>query len=209
MGIFDASKAVVRFVPFVVLFNTLVHIPIATVIARPGGVVSYLLRPLLNAFTVNDYQRVVVITLIYYFMTYTGSAALSITGATMGNPEGYLNEEPRHGRDRLTGLPHRLHAIHLNLIETFPSFATCVAITLALPLYIADSTEPMEQCINFLLLAAFCKAILYVPAYAFGYATIRSLIHLMNNGALLGLIISVIKSANVAQDQDTFIDILN
>lgn len=91
----------------------------------------------------------------------------------------------------------------------FTAFAICVAITLALPLYIADSTEPMEQCINFLLLAAFCKAVLYIPAYAFGYATLRSLIHLMNNGALLGLIVSVIKYANVAQDQDTFIDALD
>lgn len=77
--------------PFVVLFNTLVHIPIANVIARPGGLVSYTLRPLLDAFTKNDYQRIVVITLVYYFITYTGSTVLSFVAFVLANPDGYNN----------------------------------------------------------------------------------------------------------------------
>ncbi|GJJ15721.1 hypothetical protein Clacol_009999 [Clathrus columnatus] len=171
MGMFDASKSAVKI--------NLVHIPIANMLSRPGGPVTHILRPFLDAFTLNDYQRVVVITLFYYFMTYTGSVALSITGSVIGNPDGYQNE----------------------------AFAICVAITLALPLYIADSTEPMNRCINFLLLAAFCKTVLYVPAYVLGYPTFRTFTHLMNNGALLGLIISVIKAAHVKQDPDPLFDI--
>lgn len=79
----------------------------------------------------------------------------------------------------------------------YPAFIVCAAITLALPHYGADP-RLMEKCINFLLLTTFAKTILYIPAYAAGYGTLRSLAHLLAMGSLLGLLINVASTSSYA-----------
>ncbi|KAF8521109.1 hypothetical protein BU17DRAFT_88375 [Hysterangium stoloniferum] len=211
MSIFDVPQSNAPIIPLLVVLTTVIHILIANVLASPGGAVSHVLGPLIF-FAKSDLQRITAITGFFFFVTYTVTSGLSLMGAALGNPEGYKNKgtkralilsagailtpqlfppEPRLAKDILTGFPHRLTALHDNLLEIFPAFVICAAITLALPIYGVDHLV-VEKSINYLLLAAFSKTFIYVPAYAIDWDNVRSFAHLLAIGSLLGLLIGVV-----------------
>ncbi|KAF8574529.1 hypothetical protein K439DRAFT_830450 [Ramaria rubella] len=188
-SIFDAPQSQAPIVSLLVVASGLAHVPVASFLTRPGGVVSYTLTSLLPCAT-SDLQRVAAISAFYFFIVYMVTAGFSLTGVALGNPEGYLNAEPRLGKYSLAGFPHRLTALHDNLLEIFPAFVICAATTLSLSIFGAER-ELSEKSINYLVLHVFLKTCVYIPAYAAGFGTLRSFTHLLAIASLLGLLVGV------------------
>ncbi|KAG9019499.1 hypothetical protein FRB90_001160 [Tulasnella sp. 427] len=119
--------------------------------------------------------------LFYAFVTYALTSANSVVGVALGSA-GYDHAEPRHAKLFLTGLPYRMTASHQNLLEVFPIFALVAGLTASQPI-----TSPLyHQSVTLLALHVFCKAIIFVPAYLKDLGLLRSAVHFVGIGALLG-----------------------
>ncbi|KAG8825721.1 hypothetical protein FRC19_010638 [Serendipita sp. 401] len=123
-------------------------------------------------------KKVVALGLFYSVVTFVGTAALSITGQTIGRKEGYQNYEPRRGKADLKGMAHRMVAAHQNVLETFPLFA----LTAALVQFTAPTNDHL---IELVALHVFSKTFLYLPAYVLGIDAARSTSHFISIGACL------------------------
>ncbi|KAG8815200.1 hypothetical protein FRC18_001605 [Serendipita sp. 400] len=123
-------------------------------------------------------KKIVALGLFYSVVTFVGTAALSITGQTIGRKEGYQNYEPRRGKADLKGMAHRMVAAHQNVLETFPLFA----LTAALVQFTAPTNDHL---IELVALHVFSKTFIYLPAYVLGIDAARSTSHFISIGACL------------------------
>ena len=80
----------------------------------------------------------------------------------------YDNADVRGWQTRLSGLPHRAHAAHLNSFEAFPLFAAAV---LAALLTGADPQSVMQLSVAFVVLR-----VVYGVIYLLNLAALRSLV---------------------------------
>ncbi|KAG8807905.1 hypothetical protein FRC18_005319 [Serendipita sp. 400] len=133
-------------------------------------------------------KKIVALGLFYSVVTFVGTAALSITGQTIGRKEGYQNYEPRRGKSELKGMAHRMVAAHQNVLETFPLFA----LTAALVHFTAPTNDHL---IELVALHVFSKTFLYLPAYVLGIDAVRSASHFISIGACLRALTLVALSA--------------
>lgn len=81
---------------------------------------------------------------------------------------GYDNHDVRGWQARLSGLPQRAHAAHLNSFEAFPLFAVAVLVALA-------NNTALER-VNILAIAFIGLRLLYGALYLMDYAILRSLV---------------------------------
>ncbi|KAG8901838.1 hypothetical protein FRB99_005077 [Tulasnella sp. 403] len=122
-------------------------------------------------------------SLLYSFVTYGSTAALSVVAAALGSPRGYVNKEPRRGKSSLTGLPHRMASAHQNLLEIFPLFALSTGLTYAL-----EGKKISQQGLNFLVLHVFAKTFIYIPAYLADLDALRTVSHFIGIEAAVELV---------------------
>jgi uncharacterized MAPEG superfamily protein len=80
----------------------------------------------------------------------------------------YDNADVRAWQERLTGLPHRAHAAHLNSFEAFPFFAAAVLAALL--------TGADQQRVAILAIAFVMLRLLYGVIYLTNIAALRSLV---------------------------------
>jgi uncharacterized MAPEG superfamily protein len=78
------------------------------------------------------------------------------------------NRDPRTWQSKLTGMPARAHAAHLNSFEAFPFFAAAVIVA-----QLAQAPQPR---IDSLALAFVALRLGFGVCYLAGWATLRSLV---------------------------------
>jgi len=88
--------------------------------------------------------------------------------------------DPRAQDAQLRGLPLRLKSAHLNMVESFPSFAVVAAL--------AQTMAPADpQIRNLLGLHVLTKGVLFWAAYAADLGPARSAVHVVSVAALLNV----------------------
>ena len=98
----------------------------------------------------------------------------------------YDNRDVRGWQAKLTGLPHRATAAHLNSFEAFPLFAAAV---LAAYLTGADAQRTMLLAIAFVVLR-----LLYGVVYLLDIAALRSLVWFAALGCNVAIFIGALKA---------------
>lgn len=126
-------------------------------------------------------REIASLSLFYVLIAWGATVTMSIMGQCMGNSEGYQNKEPRLNKISLRGLPHRLTALHANLLETFPVFVICAVFT-----YMMEPFNP--HLIELLSIHVFAKILLYIPFYAADLDLLRSSSHTLAIGACIRIL---------------------
>ena len=90
----------------------------------------------------------------------------TIVAKTAG--ERFNNRHPREWQSRLTGMPSRAHAAHLNAFEAFPLFAVAVIV--------ADLRDAPQGTVDTLALAFIGLRLLYGILYLVDQHWLRSLV---------------------------------
>jgi len=121
-------------------------------------------------------RHVIVLALFYATSVWITTAIASSMGQGMGGPDGYQNQSPRLKKASLTGFPHRLVALHENLLDSFPLFAITAVFTQMLA-----PEDP--HLIELLSIHVLSKTTLYVTSYATDIDLARSLSHLVSVGS--------------------------
>ena len=98
----------------------------------------------------------------------------------------YDNRDVRSWQARLTGLPHRATAAHLNSFEAFPLFAAAV---LAALLTGADAQRTMLLAIAFVVLR-----IIYGVVYLLDIAALRSLVWFAAMGCSVAIFLGALSA---------------
>jgi uncharacterized MAPEG superfamily protein len=106
-------------------------------------------------------------------LPYLFTAIAKTTGAR------FDNRDPRTWQSRLTGLPARAHAAHLNSFEAFPFFAAAVII--------AHLAQAPQARIDNLALAFVALRIGFGVCYLAGWATLRSLVWVLGFACCIAL----------------------
>ena len=118
--------------------------------------------------------------LIAGLMPYLWTAVAKTAGAR------YDNRDVRGWQARLTGLPHRATAAHLNSFEAFPLFAVAV---LAAYLARADAQRTMQLAIAFVALR-----LVYGVVYLLDIAVLRSLVWFAAIGCAVAIFLGALKA---------------
>lgn len=111
--------------------------------------------------------------LVAALLPYVFTAIAKTTGAR------FDNRDPRTWQSRLTGLPARAHAAHLNSFEAFPFFAAAVII--------AHLAQAPQARIDQLALAFIALRIGFGICYLANWATVRSLVWALGMACVIGL----------------------
>ena len=98
----------------------------------------------------------------------------------------YDNRDVRGWQSRLTGLPHRATAAHLNSFEAFPLFAVAV---LAAFLAGADAQRTMQLAMAFIALR-----LAYGVVYLLDIAVLRSLAWFAATGCSVAIFVGALKA---------------
>ena len=121
----------------------LAFIPLTSYITRPStpasstlvsSAVGLTLRliPGLGPRPLSPTQQIPALAALYTFVAFGASGAFSAAGQAMGRAEGLDNNNPRKHVGALDGMPARLRAAHLNLMENFPGWAVAASLTMAM-----------------------------------------------------------------------------
>jgi len=129
-------------------------------------------------------QVALVCVLIAGLMPYLWTAVSKTAGPR------YDNADVRGWQARLTGLPQRAFAAHVNSFEAFPLFATAV---LAAFLTGADPRRVMHLAVAFVVLR-----LLYGVIYLLNVAWLRSLVWFAALGCTLAIFTSALSALSVA-----------
>jgi uncharacterized MAPEG superfamily protein len=91
------------------------------------------------------------------------------------------NRDPRAWQARLSGMPARAHAAHLNSFEAFPFFAAAVII--------AHLAQAPQARVDQLALAFVALRIGFGICYLAGWATLRSLVWALGFACVIALFV--------------------
>ena len=92
------------------------------------------------------------------------------------------NRTPREWQARLSGMPARAHAAHLNAFEAFPFFAAAVIV--------AHQLGAPQARIDWLALAFIACRLVYGFLYMANQATLRSLVWAAGLGCAIAIFVS-------------------
>ena len=107
-------------------------------------------------------------TIAFWCVLAAGLMPFALTAIAKATGSRFDNRDPRAWQSRLTGLPARAHAAHLNSFEALPLFAAGVVIA-----HIAGA--PPER-IDALALAFVALRVGFSLCYLAGWATLRSVL---------------------------------
>lgn len=120
-------------------------------------------------------------TTAYWCVLAAGLMPYLFTAISKASGERYNNRDPRAWQSRLSGLPARAHAAHLNSFEAFPLFAAAVIV--------AQLAQATQDRIDGLALAFIALRLGYGVCYLAGWATMRSLVWLLAFGCCVALFV--------------------
>lgn len=103
----------------------------------------------------------------------------TIVAKTAG--ERFNNRHPREWQSRLTGMPARAHAAHLNAFEAFPLFAVAVVV--------ADLHDATQSTVDALALAFIGLRVLYGVFYLVDQHALRSLVWFAAIGCTIAIFV--------------------
>lgn len=107
-------------------------------------------------------------TIAYWCVLVAGLLPFAWTGIAKASGERFNNRTPREWQSRLTGMPARAHAAHLNSFEAFPLFAAAVII--------AQQLGAPQGTVDLLAIAFVVLRVLYGALYLADQHTLRSLV---------------------------------
>jgi uncharacterized MAPEG superfamily protein len=107
-------------------------------------------------------------TIAYWCVLAAGLMPFLWTIVAKVRGERFNNRTPREWQSRLSGLPARAHAAHLNAFEAFPLFAAAVII--------ADRLDAPQATVDWLALAFIAQRVLYGLLYLADQHALRSLV---------------------------------
>ena len=107
-------------------------------------------------------------TIAYWCVLAAGLMPFLWTIVAKVKGERFNNRTPREWQARLSGLPARAHAAHLNAFEAFPLFAAAVLI--------ADRLGAPQATVDMLALAFIALRVLYGILYLADQHALRSLV---------------------------------
>lgn len=107
-------------------------------------------------------------TIAYWCVLAAGLMPFLWTSVAKTTGERFNNRTPREWQARLSGLPARAHAAHLNSFEAFPLFAAAVII--------ADLLDAPQATVDLLALAFIGLRVLYGILYLVDQHALRSLV---------------------------------
>jgi len=107
-------------------------------------------------------------TIAYWCVLAAGLMPFLWTIVAKVKGERFNNRTPREWQSRLSGLPARAHAAHLNAFEAFPLFAAAVII--------ADRLDAPQATVDMLALAFIALRVLYGILYLADQHALRSLV---------------------------------
>ncbi|HET9483129.1 MAG TPA: MAPEG family protein [Xanthomonadales bacterium] len=107
-------------------------------------------------------------TIAYWCVLAAGLMPFLWTSVAKTTGERFNNRTPREWQARLSGLPARAHAAHLNSFEAFPLFAAAVII--------ADLLDAPQATVDLLALAFIGLRVLYGILYLADQHALRSLV---------------------------------
>ncbi len=120
-------------------------------------------------------------TIAYWCVLAAGLMPLLFTGIAKSRAGRYNNRDPRAWQSRLSGLPQRAHAAHLNSFEALPLFAAGVLIAVMAG---ADQTRVDQLAIAFVVLR-----LGYGVCYLADWALARSLVWMLALGCNVALFV--------------------
>jgi uncharacterized MAPEG superfamily protein len=129
--------------------------------------------------------RIPALAALYTFATFGASGAFSAAGQAMSRPEGLDNNEPRRHTQDMEGMPYRLRAAHLNLMENFPGWAVAAALTASMASGLGR--EEQEVLTGLLGFHVFLKLFIYYPAYLLNFPPPRTLAHVMATASVINV----------------------
>jgi uncharacterized MAPEG superfamily protein len=115
-----------------------------------------------------------------------GLLPYAFTGAAKALGPRYDNRDARGWQARLTGLPYRAHAAHLNSFEAFPFFAAAV---LAAMVAGADAGR-----VNLLAVAFVVSRLAYFAVYLANLAALRSLVWFAGFGCAIAIFVAALRA---------------
>ena len=107
-------------------------------------------------------------TIAYWCVLAAGLMPFLWTLVAKTTGERFNNRTPREWQSRLSGLPARAHAAHLNSFEAFPLFAAAVIV--------ADLLDAPQATVDLLALAFIALRVLYGTFYLVDQHALRSLV---------------------------------
>ena len=107
-------------------------------------------------------------TIAYWCVLAAGLMPFLWTLVAKTTGERFNNRTPREWQSRLSGLPARAHAAHLNSFEAFPLFAAAVIV--------ADLLDAPQATVDLLALAFIALRVLYGIFYLVDQHALRSLV---------------------------------
>ncbi|HVF33771.1 MAG TPA: MAPEG family protein [Candidatus Saccharimonadia bacterium] len=107
-------------------------------------------------------------TIAYWCVLAAGLMPFAWTAIAKASGERFNNRAPREWQARLTGMPARAHAAHLNSFEAFPLFAAAVII--------AQQLQAPQGTIDLLALAFVALRVLYGVLYLADQHLLRSIV---------------------------------
>ncbi len=118
-------------------------------------------------------------TTAYWCVLVAGLMPFLFTGIAKVSGRGFDNRDPRSWQARLSGMPQRAHAAHLNSFEALPLFAAAVII--------AHLGGAEQARIDGLALAFIALRLGFGVCYLADWATLRSLVWVAALGCCVGL----------------------
>ena len=106
-------------------------------------------------------------TIAYWCVLAAGLMPFLWTIVAKTTGERFNNRHPREWQSRLTGMPARAHAAHLNAFEAFPLFAAAVIV--------ADLHDATQSTVDLLAIAFIVLRLLYGVLYLVDQHALRSL----------------------------------
>ena len=107
-------------------------------------------------------------TIAYWCVLAAGLMPFLWTIVAKTTGERFNNRHPREWQSRLTGMPARAHAAHLNAFEAFPLFAAAVIV--------ADLHDATQSTVDALAIAFIVLRVLYGVLYLVDQHALRSLV---------------------------------
>ncbi|RMZ89298.1 hypothetical protein DV736_g3469, partial [Chaetothyriales sp. CBS 134916] len=168
----------------------IIGVPISSYITKPGGIVQSVAQEALKLIPggVAPDRTIPALAALYTFVTFVGSASLSVAGQAMSRAGKFDNHHPRKHVNNLDGLPLRLRSAHYGLIEHFSSFAVAASL--------AQILSPRNQQItNLLGLHVVLKVVGFYVAYVANIAPLRSISHVVATSAVVNVLLRLANGA--------------
>ncbi|RMZ84774.1 hypothetical protein DV737_g934, partial [Chaetothyriales sp. CBS 132003] len=173
-----------------VIVAYIIGVPISSYITKPGGIVQIVVQETLKLIPggVAADRTIPALTALYTFVTFVGTAVLSVAGQAMSRAEQFDNNHPRKHVNNLDGLPLRLRSAHYGLLEQFPSFAVAASL--------AQILAPQNQQItNLLGLNVLLKVVGFYVAYVANLAPLRTVSHIVGTSAVVNVLLRLANGA--------------